>query len=376
MSAVDRRTFLTTVGRCGLGVCAFGRAFALAGPHEGEDAQFTHRVDFQEQIGDGRIMCGVCPRHCVLGDGETGLCRSRTNVGGVHYARGYGRPCIIRDDPIEKIPLSHFMPGAETMTIATGGCNLRCLYCQNWEQSQHRPNELEHYDLSPADAVAAAQRKGLKIIAFNYTEPIAFLEYAIDIAAAAKKAGLRVVAATGGYVEPEPLLALARYLDAITVGLKGFTEDFYGTVCEATLDPVLRTIDTIRHKTDCWLELVNLIVPTYNDDLKTIRLMAGWIRRTVGVEMPLHFSRFVPMYRLTNLPRTSVTTLEAARQTALSVGLKYAYTANIALHDGTNTYCPKCHASLIQRLGFKILSNRITNGQCPHCHTRIPGVWS
>ncbi|MFH0983159.1 MAG: AmmeMemoRadiSam system radical SAM enzyme [Planctomycetota bacterium] len=380
MNPLDRRHFLAALGRYGLsscGLCALGRwgvDCVLAGGSP--PAAWSREVDFYERLENGSLRCGVCPRHCVLDSGATGFCRSRTNVGGQHYARGYNRPCIVRVDPIEKVPLSHFLPGTETMTIAVGGCNLRCLYCQNWEQSQAQPDELKTFDLTPAQAVEAAKEQGMKVIAFNYTEPVVFLEYAKDLARAARKAELRVVAATAAFVEPEPLVDFAQYLDAITIGLKGFTEPFYETVCSIRLEPVLNAIKTIKAKTNCWLELVNLVVPTYNDDISVIRRMCGWIRRNVGVNTPLHFSRFVPMYRLTNLPRTPVPTLEAACQAAKDVGLQYVYTSNIAPHDGNNTYCAKCGTSLIQRLGFKILENRLRAGQCPQCRLRLPGVWT
>ena len=377
---MDRRDFLTTLGRYGLGscgLCAFGGLGAGGASAAGAPrADWARAVDFYERLPDGSVRCGVCPHHCVLADGETGRCRSRINAGGTHFARGYNQPCILRVDPIEKVPLSHFRPGTKTLTIAAGGCNLRCLYCKNWQHSQSRPDELKTFDVTPDQAVQAAVQKGIDVIAFNYTEPVAFLEYARDIARAARKAELRVVAATGAFVEPEPLIDFAQYLDAITIGLKGFTEDFYETVCGVRLEPVLTAIETIRTKTDCWLELVNLIVPTYNDDMNAIRKMCGWIRRNVGLSTPLHFSRFVPMYRLTNLPRTPVTTLEGACDVARRVGLKYVYTSNIAPHDGNNTYCSRCGASLIQRLGFKILDNRLRDGRCPKCHHRVPGVWT
>jgi pyruvate formate lyase activating enzyme len=380
VDCLDRRRFLALLGRYGLGACGlcalsrFGIEEAWAG--EPSRMEWEREVDFYERLADGSVRCGVCPRHCVLSDGETGFCRSRTNVGGRHFSRGYNHPCIVRVDPIEKIPLSHFLPGTKTMTVAIGGCNLRCLYCQNWEQSQVRPDEPKTFDLTPAQAVESAKREGIEVIAFNYTEPVVFLEYAKELAQAARKAELRVVAATGGYVEPEPLLDFVHHVDAITVGLKGFTDEFYEKVCEARLEPVQKTIETIKQKTSCWLELVNLVVPTYNDNPATIRKMAGWIKRTVGPTVPLHFSRFVPMYRLTNLPRTPVTTLESACDVARQVGLKYVYTSNIAPHDGNNTYCPNCKTSLVQRLGFKVLDNRMSEGRCPKCQLRIPGLWA
>ncbi len=380
---LDRRRFLAAVSRYGAGACGLC-AFAGAVPRARADEETytfepkpdSRRVDYYESLPGGRTRCGVCPRHCVCDGGESGYCRARTNVDGVYYPRGYGHPCIIRVDPIEKIPLSHFRPGTRTMTIAVGGCNLRCQYCQNWQHSQAAPDALKTYELTPDEAVSAAREKGLDAIAFNYTDPTASLEYATDVARAARKAGLHVVAATGAYIEPEPLLAFAQHVDAFTVGLKGYTESFYEEVVSGRLDPVLRAIETIRNKTDCWLELVNLVVPTYNDDMREIHKMAGWVRRAVGPSTPLHFSRFVPMYRLTNLPRTPVETLEAACRTAKDVGMKYVYTSNIAPHDGNNTYCPKCGAALIERLGFKVLENRVEKGRCPACRIRLPGVWS
>jgi pyruvate formate lyase activating enzyme len=380
LNALDRRHFLAALGRYGAGACGLG-AFGGFGVNDvlGDDrarGRWIREVDFYERLPGGAVQCGVCPHHCTLSRGETGRCRSRVNVDGIHYARGYNRPCVLQVDPIEKVPLSHFLPGRKTMTIAAGGCNLRCRYCQNWQYSQVRPDELETFDLTPAGAVEAAKQKGIEVIAFNYTEPVAFLEYATDVARLARAAGIRVVAATGAYVEPGPLIDFAQHVDAVTVGLKGFTDDFYEDVCGVRLDGVLRSIKTIRDEAECWLELVNLIVPTYNDDPATIRKMVGWIRKNVGVTTPLHFSRFVPMYRLTNLPRTPVTTLETACDIAGRAGLKYVYTSNIAPHDGNNTYCARCKTSLIQRLGFKVLENHLHKGRCPQCHTRVPGVWT
>jgi pyruvate formate lyase activating enzyme len=378
---MDRRDFLAAVGRYGAGacgLCALGplrptAAAELPTFRPGPDAR---RVDFFESLPGRSTVCGVCPRHCVCDDGETGFCRSRTNVSGVYYPRGYARPAIVRVDPIEKLPLSHFRPGTKTMTVAVGGCNLRCLYCQNWQHSQAAPDTLETFDLPPDQAVQAARDKGLDTIAFNYTDPTASLEYATDLARSARKAEMRVVAATGAFIEPEPLLSFARHVDAFVVGLKGFTEAFYQGVVSGRLDGVQSAIETLKRRTDCWIEIVTLIVPTYNDDMRKIRELAGWVRRTLGVNTPLHFSRFVPMYRLTNLPRTPVETLEAACRTARGVGMKYVYTSNIAPHDGNNTYCPKCGAALIERLGFKVLTQRVADGRCPRCRIALPGRWT
>ena len=374
---LDRRTFLSALGRSAGGAClACGVSGALADRSLGAPpGNLTREVDYYERLPGGQVQCTVCPHHCTLAGGESGFCRARTNVGGRHFTRAYDNPCIIRVDPIEKLPLNHYRPGTKTMTIAAGGCNLRCLYCQNWEQSQEPPDQQKTFELSARQAVAAARRKRIDTIAFSYTEPVAFLEYARDVAARAKGAGLRVVVASAGHVNPEPLLDFAQYVDAFAITLKGFDEDFYRRMSSVSLKPVLATIETIKNKTDCWLELINLVVPTYNDDLERIEQMSEWIHRQLGDDVPLHFARFVPMYRLTNLPRTSVQVLEAARAVAQKVGLRHVYTSNLAPHEGTNTFCDNCGQSLIQRLGFKILENNLNRGKCPKCRHRMPGVW-
>jgi len=370
--SLDRREFLVQAGRWSAGaglLCSLLPAWAQSPDAPGRE------VDFYERLPEGRIRCGVCPRHCVVPEGNRSYCRTKVNVGGTWYTRAYNNPCILQVDPIEKMPLNHFRPGSSTLTVAIGGCNLRCLYCQNWQQSQQRPEQVERFEITPQGIVAAAREKGIDTIAFNYTDFVASLEFATDLARAARQAELRVVAATGAYVEPEPLLGFARHADALIIGLKGYNEDFYRSVVSGGLEAVLRAITTIARETDCWLELINLIVPTYNDDPDEIRRLCGWVRREVGVMTPLHFARFVPMYRMRNLPRTPVPTLEQACRTARQVGLKHVYTSNLAPHPGTSTYCHKCGTSLIQRLGFRILENSLQQDRCPKCHARLPGVW-
>jgi pyruvate formate lyase activating enzyme len=336
----------------------------------------VRQVDHYTQLPDRRIHCFVCPLHCVLQDGETCFCRTRTNVGGKLYTRAYNNPCILQIDPIEKLPLHHFRPGGQTLTIGVGGCNVRCVYCQNWEQSQKLPDELPTFPLTAEQAVAQARKKQIHTIAFSYTEPVAFLEYALDIARLARKARLQVVVATAAFVEPGPLLELAEYVDAFVISLKGFDEEFYHRVCGVRLAPVLKAIEAVARQTKCWLELINVIVPTYNDDLDKTRELATWVAEHAGQDVPLHFARFVPMYRLADLPRTPVQTLEAACAAAREVGLRYVYTSNIAPHNGNNTYCAACGEPVIQRLGFKVLENKLKGGACPHCHKKLPGRWT
>jgi len=363
---------LSTGGACL--ACALGplAGEALAKPKDGP----TREVDYYEKLSDNVIQCGVCPHHCTLSPGEIGFCRNRINIGGRHFTKAYENPCIIRVDPVEKMPLSHFLPGTKMLTVSAGGCNLRCLYCQNWEQSQRGADRQKTFDLSVAQAIASARKKKLKTIAFTYTDPIAFLEYAKDIAVQAKKAGLRVIVGTALHVNPQPLLDLAPYVDAFSITLKGFDENFYREVCAVELEDVLTAIETLKRETDCWFELINLVVPTYNDDMKRIKEMVAWIRSTLGRSVPLHFARFVPMYRLVGLPRTSVQTLEAARDVGLGAGLRHVYTANIAPHEGCDTYCDRCGSPVIRRLGTKVLSSTLKkNGACPNCRRKLPGIW-
>jgi pyruvate formate lyase activating enzyme len=374
--SLNRRDFLLSAGRCAGTACLACMLDPLAGrAYAGEPPKWVREIDFYNQLPEQKIQCFVCPLHCILKDGETCFCRTRTNVGGKLFTRAYNNPCLLQIDPIEKLPLNHFRPGSKTLTIGVGGCNVRCIYCQNWEQSQKMPDELKTFDLTPADAVAYAQKKKIDTIAFSYTEPVAFLEYAKDVAVAAKKARLRVVVATAAFVEPDPLVKFAKHVDAFVVSLKGFDEDFYRHVCGIKLAPVLRAIDALKKQTACWLELLNLVVPSYNDDLDKIRAMVAWIHEHVGDDVPLHFARFVPMYKLANLPRTPVQTLEAACDAARAAGLRYVYTSNIAPHDANNTFCASCQQPVIQRLGFKILENKLNSGGCPKCRHKLPGVW-
>lgn len=374
---LDRRGFLSTLCRgagAACAACTLGPTVSRALADSG--STFEREIDFYERLPERRIQCFVCPLHCVLNEGETCFCRTRTNVDGKLFSRAYNNPCILRIDPIEKIPLNHWRPGTTTLTIGVGGCNLRCIYCQNWQQSQQMPDRMKTFDLTPDGAVAAAKRKGVETIAFNYTEPVAFLEYGKDIAIAAKAAGLKVVVATAAFVEPKPLLDFAQYVDAFSVSLKGFDEAFYYRSLGVHLEPVLEALKTIKKRTKCWLEIVNLVVPTYNDTHENIKKMSRWIRKNLGGNVPLHFARFVPMYKLTNLPRTPVQSLEAAMEIARKAQLRYVYTSNIAPHAGTNTVCAGCGKTVLQRLGLKVLENKLKKGVCPHCKKKLPGVWS
>ncbi len=278
-------------------------------------------------------------------------------------------------EPIEKAPFFHFLPGRQRLTLATVGCNQRCRYCQNWEISQARPEEVPADTVSPERVVAIAARESLPIICFTYTEPVVFYEYMTDIARLSRQHPIRTAVVTGGYVNPEPLQQLCSLVDAIKIDLKGFSGDFYRDVCGSSLEPVLTACRTVV-RSGTHLELVNLVVPGHNDDSSTITRMCIWIRDSLGDTIPVHFTRFHPDYRLQNSIPTPVATLERAARIASRTGLKFVYLGNVPGHRLENTYCPKCGQLLIRRRGFTVLENRITTtSSCPYCGVPIPGVW-
>ena len=322
------------------------------------------------------VTCELCPRGCVIPEGGAGDCRIRVNLDGKLRATTYGRPSAIHIDPMEKKPLYHFRPGSPVFSIATAGCNLHCLNCQNWQLSQRGGEEMETvYRADPWELVQAAKEEGCQSIAYTYSDPIVFYEYVYDSSELAHREGLTNVFITAGYINQKPLRKLCRVLDAANVDLKAFDDGFYRRVSGATLQPVLDALVTLREE-GVWIEVTNLLIPTLNDDLALIRRMARWIRDELGEGTPLHFSRFHPQYRMRNLPPTPGEALDRARSEALDAGLHYVYVGNIPGHEGGSTYCPTDGSLLIGRTGFLITENNLTaDGRCPHCSEKIPGVW-
>jgi len=283
---------------------------------------------YYKKSDDGRIECQLCPHHCRMADGKTGLCRSRKNKGGVLVSEVYGKPCSLAIDPIEKKPLYHFHPGTTCLSMACTGCNFRCLNCQNYEISQVQPSEVDHYDLSPEAVVELCLEHHCPGIAYTYTEPLTYLEYITDTARLAHKAGLWNILVTAGYVCQEPLNDLLPYLDAANIDLKSFSDDIYMKVSGGHLQPVLDTI-LAMHGAGVWIELTNLIIPGENDDRQMIRKMCRWIAANGLADNPLHFSRFFPKYKMRNIPPTPLQTLKEAEQIALEEGIKYVYLGNV-----------------------------------------------
>jgi pyruvate formate lyase activating enzyme len=285
--------------------------------------KWSKQAEFFTRIGEN-IQCKLCPHECTLGLNDRGFCKVRVNKDNNLYTIAYGNPCAVHNDPIEKKPLYHFIPGTKTFSIATAGCNLRCKNCQNWEISQSRPEDTTNIDLMPERVVEAALQAGAKSISYTYSEPSIFYEYMVDTARAAKRNGLKNIWVTAGYISKKPLRKLTRYIDGANIDLKGFSERNYIRLNGGRLQPVLDSIKTLKEN-DVWFEITNLIVPTWSDDPDEYRDMISWIYKTVGPDVPIHISRFHPYYKLVYLPATPVSTLNSFREIALEEGMIPVY---------------------------------------------------
>jgi len=310
----------------------------------------------------------------MVNDGNRGYCRVRENRGGKFYSLVYGRPCVMNVDPIEKKPFFHVYPGSKTFSIATAGCNLTCKFCQNWDISQVPPENVQAYSLTPSDIAGKAVDAKVRTVAYTYSEPIVFSEYVADCAKASKDRGIGNVAVSAGYIQSEPLKTLLPFLTAIKVDLKAFTDSFYQEICGGRLQPILDTLKTIR-EFEIWFEIVVLLIPTLNDADDDIKRLANWVTSNLGQNIPVHFTRYHPTYKIKNIPPTPTETLKRARKIAMKEGCHYVYTGNIPGDTWEDTYCHSCKALLIDRYGFTILTNNIMNGKCKVCGTDIPGVW-
>jgi len=332
-----------------------------------------HEAMYYRQRAGGIVRCELCPNFCSLSDGQIGICRARKNVGGKLYSLVYGKLAAVHVDPIEKKPFFHVLPGSQAFSIATPGCNMRCLFCQNWEISQAFPWEAQTQEASPEQVVEAALRSGAESIAFTYTEPTIYYEYMLDIAKLARASGLKTVVVSAGYINPEPLRALLPHIDAYKVDLKAFTQEFYNELTGGQLDSILETLKIIREE-GVWLEIVTLLVPGQNDSPEEIRKLARWIMENLGPDVPIHFSRFHPQHKLRNLPPTPIETIIRARNIAMEEGLNFVYTGNVPYPPGETTFCPGSEEVAIQRRGHFLLKNNLRNGKCPDGET-VPGVW-
>ncbi len=332
-------------------------------------------ASFFDKLSQKTVKCRLCPRECIIPPGRKGFCGVRQNNDGVLVSLSFAKPVALHIDPIEKKPLFHFYPGASAFSIAAAGCNLKCSFCQNWEISQQPAETLRYIYLEPEQLIKKAQESKCPVIAYTYTEPTIFYEYMLETAKLAKKAGIRNVMHSNGYMNVAPLRELAPYLDAANIDLKGFTEDFYRKMTQGSLAPVLESLKILK-ASGVHLEITVLLIPGYNDTQEKIAQMCDWIKENLGAATPLHFSRFFPMYKLLSVSPTPPAVLQTARQTALSRGLKYVYIGNLPGNEGENTYCPRCHKAVIKRSGFFLVENNIKSGACAFCGEKIEGAWN
>jgi len=331
--------------------------------------KYWHKLD------DGRVQCDLCPRFCKIKEGQRGLCFVRACENDEIVLKTYGRSSGFCIDPIEKKPLNHFLPGTPVLSFGTAGCNLTCKFCQNWDISKSREIDTLADKASPEKIARAAKKLGCRSVAFTYNDPVIFMEYAIDIAVACHDLGIKTVAVSAGEINPKPRKIFFKHIDAVNIDLKAFSDTFYKNYCGSELDPVLDTLTYLKNKTDVWLEITTLLIPGLNDSEKEINSMSNWIINTLGPDVPLHFSAFHPDYKMQNIPRTPIATLNKARNIALSHGITYVYTGNVHDKQGSSTYCPSCGEILIGRDWYVLSDWNLSDGQCSNCKHRVPGIF-
>ena len=376
MSAVAAQTFRPFASRpCEAAITGDigGRVFKGDAPEK--LWKWSREGFLYKKLSDNKVICEICPNLCLLAPGDRSVCRSKVNMDGKLYSLAYGNPCSVNTDPIEKKPLFHFKPRIKAFSLATTGCNFRCLNCQNWEISQAKPHAVPYtYELFPDAVIKAAQKSRAESIAYTYSEPVTFFEYMIDTARLARQAGIFNLWVSNGYINKKPLLALCEVLDGATINLKAYSDDVYRRLNGGRLQPVLDTFKTL-HNQNIHFEMINLVVPGYTDDDEMVKEMCAWILKNIGPDHPLHFLRFFPRYKLDRLPPTPVSTLTRYRKMAMQEGIRYVYVGNVARHKGNNTYCHNCKNLLIERQGYFIPTYNLIGNKCKFCNTVIPGVW-
>jgi len=340
---------------------------------EGIPGRYWHRIR------DGRLQCDLCPRLCRLHDGQRGLCFVRARAQDQILLTTYGRSSGFCIDPIEKKPLNHFLPGTPVLSFGTAGCNLACKFCQNWDMTKSRDFDRLQEQASPVEIAEAAVLGGSNSVAFTYNDPVIFLEYAVDTAQACRERGIRTVAVSAGYISSEPRSEFFRHMDAANIDLKAFTERFYWKLCGAHLQPVLETLEYLKTETGIWLELTTLLIPGENDADAEIDAMTQWILTRLGPDVPLHFTRFHPDWKMQDRPVTPTATLQRARKIALANGLHYVYTGNVHDFSGSSTYCPHCGELLIGRDWYELSTWNVAldsgSAVCANCAAHIAGVF-
>jgi pyruvate formate lyase activating enzyme len=371
---ISKRDFLKKSLTFSAGLICFPCRAAWSEIAVAQEGIYKKIAMYQEETARG-IMCRICPNECVLKEGELSKCNNRRVHDSKLYTLAFGNPCTANVDPVEKKPLYHFLPGSRAYSIATAGCNLVCLNCQNWTISQTSPDKTRNIDLMPEKVVTECIKNNCASIAYTYSEPVTFYEYAFETATLARKAGIKNIIKSNGYINAEPLKKLCTVVDGANIDLKAFTESTYLKLTGGKLQPVLDSLKIYKDM-GVWLEITNLVVPSWSDNLDEIRRMCRWLSDNGFSNTPLHFSRFYPMHKLEQLPPTPVEVLNKALKIANEEGLIYVYTGNIPGNEVSDTKCPSCKSDLIERQGYRIVSNRITGGKCNKCGYKVEGVWN
>ncbi len=322
-----------------------------------------------------KLQCDLCPRYCKIPPGERGLCYVRGHKNNAVRLLSYGKSSGFCIDPIEKKPLNHFLPGTPVLSFGTAGCNLACKFCQNWDISKSRQQESLAFQASPEQIASAAHKHHCRSVAYTYNDPVIFLEYAIDTAQACHQHNIKNIAVTAGYICEQPREVFFAHMDATNIDLKAFSDSFYHKLCGAHLQPVLETLQYVKHETQCWLEITTLLIPGENDSDAEIHAMTGWIAEHLGVNTPLHFSAFHPDWKMRSHPPTPKATLQRARNIALTHGLQFVYTGNVHDRSGDTTFCPECGKTVIVRDWYKLLTWNLNENRCNNCGALISGVF-
>ncbi len=342
---------------------------------EASEDDLIREAMFYEQKENKKVECHLCFRECEIESDERGFCHNRENRERTLYNIVYGRPSAVQIDPVEKEPQHHFLPGSEILCVGTAGCNFRCRYCHNHHLSQQSIDELQYEKLPPEQLVEEAKNQQVSAISFTYNEPTSLYEYMYDTAKKAQEQGVKVIFHTNGSMKSQPLKKLLEYVDSVTVDLKGIEEEFYRDISQAELSPVLDTLQDIADS-DAWLEIVNLVVTDLNDKPEQIEEMCSWIVKELGSDIPLHFTRFTPSYKMTDTVPTPVERLEDALEIALDQGIKFVTIGNVPGHEHNSTFCPHCGSILIGRDHFTVIENNLDDNKCQNCGEEIPGVWN
>lgn len=327
------------------------------------------------QTARGTVQCELCPRQCRIALGQSGDCRIRINVDGRLRAVTYGFPSAVHVDPVEKKPVNHFLPGTQILSIATVGCTMHCKNCQNWELSQANPEDATAVSLPPQRLPELAAHYGCRSVAYTYSDPAAYYEYALDGCIKVREAGLKNVLVSAAYINERPWRELCRHVDAVTIDIKALSERFYREICGASLKPVLAALVAAKAM-GVLVETSHLLIPTLNDGDADIQALCRWIKANLGRETPLHILRFFPQYQMRHLPPTPAETLERARAIAMAEGLDFVYIGNLLAQDAQNTCCPGCRRLLIERRGQAVIRNDMQSGRCPDCQREIYGLWN